>query len=44
MSNICPQASVGLDDRGYVLLPLDIDRDAYHRWMRAHADVGERRP
>jgi len=23
------QASVGLDDRGYVLLPFDIDRDAY---------------
>ena len=42
--NICLQASVGLDDRGYVLLPFDIDRDAYHRCMRAHGDVGERGP
>jgi len=42
--NICLQASVDLDDRGYVLLPFDIDRDAYHRCMRAHGDVGERGP
>ena len=34
--NICLRASVGLDDRGFVLLPFDIDRDAYHRCMREH--------
>jgi hypothetical protein len=34
--NICLRASVGLDDRGFILLPFDTDRDAYHRCMREH--------
>jgi len=29
----CARASIGLNDRGYVLLPFDIDRDAYRRCL-----------
>ncbi len=29
----CARASIGFNDRGYVLLPFDIDRDAYRRCM-----------
>ena len=31
--NPCVWASIGSNDRGYILLPLDIDRDAYQRCM-----------
>jgi hypothetical protein len=47
--NACLRASVGPNDEGYILLPFDIDREAYRRCMEAHGyplpprgTVGER--
>jgi hypothetical protein len=37
--NACLRGSVVSNDRGYVLLPFDIDRDAYHRCMQARGYV-----
>ena len=33
--NACLRASVGLNEEGYILLPFDIDREAYRRCMEA---------
>ena len=37
--NACLRASVGLDDRGYILLPFDVDREAYRRCMETRGYV-----
>ncbi len=37
--NACLRTSVASDDRGYVLLPFDIDHDVYHRCMQARGYV-----
>lgn len=40
--NACLRASIGLDDRGFILLPFDVDREAYRRCMKARGYVAER--
>ncbi len=37
--NACLRSSVGLDDKGYILLPFDVDREAYRRCMEARGYV-----
>lgn len=31
--NACLRTSIGIEDRGYILLPFDVDRVAYRRCM-----------
>ena len=34
--NACVRASIGQNDDGFIVLPFDIDRDAYRRCMDEH--------
>jgi hypothetical protein len=35
-TSACVGASIGFNDRNYLLLPFDIDRDAYRRCVEEH--------